>query len=119
MPAWIEIVTLTEPPSRLAFANLDAGEAVDIEVALQLEISIVCIDELKGREKAAAIAGAIRQEIGKAVSIEEKDIQRWGDPNANTSSNSFSVSDDEVEPKTIAIGTISVKAQVEVQFLLN
>ncbi len=36
-------------------ANLDAGEAAVIEVALQLDISVVCIDELKGRRAAIAL----------------------------------------------------------------
>ncbi|MGB7209889.1 MAG: DUF3368 domain-containing protein [Pyrinomonadaceae bacterium] len=55
VPSWIEIVTLAEPTSRLVLANLDAGEAAVIEVALQLDISVVCIDELKGRRAAIAL----------------------------------------------------------------
>ncbi len=68
------------------------------------------------KEKAQAIAGEIGQSIGKAVSIEEKDIDGYRSPYANISSNSFSTSDDNAE--TDAVGTISVKAQVEVEFLL-
>ena len=71
------------------------------------------------REKAVAIAGAINQEVGKAVSIEEKDIDGYRSPYANASSNSFSISDDRSDTGTFAIGTISVKAQVDVQFLLS
>ncbi|MFL6467441.1 MAG: SIMPL domain-containing protein [Pyrinomonadaceae bacterium] len=71
------------------------------------------------REKAVAIAGAINQEVGKAVTIEEKDIDGFRSPYANSSSNSFSISDDRDGTDTVAIGTISVKAQVEVQFLLS
>lgn len=71
------------------------------------------------REKAVAIAGAINQEVGKAVSIEEKDIDGYRSPYANASSNSFSISDERDDTNTLAIGTISVKAQVEVQFLLG
>jgi hypothetical protein len=71
------------------------------------------------REKAEAMAKEIGQSVGKAVSIEEKDIDGYRSPNANFSSNSFSVSDDKNDSETFAIGTISVKAQVEVLFLLN
>lgn len=71
------------------------------------------------REKAVAIAGAINQEVGKAVLIEEKDIDSYRSPYANASSNSFSISDERDDTNTLAIGTISVKAQVEVQFLLG
>lgn len=71
------------------------------------------------REKATAIAGEIRQTIGKAISIEEKDIDGYRSPYSNISSNSFSISDDDGDTETTAVGTISVKAQVEVKFLLN
>lgn len=70
------------------------------------------------REKAAAIAKEIGQTIGKAVSIEEKDIDGYRSPYVNSSSNSFSI-DGESDPEADAVGTISVKAQVEVSFLLN
>lgn len=70
------------------------------------------------KEKAQAIAGEIGQIIGKAVSIEEKDIDGYRSPNANYSSNSFSTGDDD-DAETDAVGTITVKAQVEAEFLLN
>lgn len=70
------------------------------------------------KEKAQAIAGEIRQNIGKAISIEEKDIDGYRNPSSNFSSNSFST-DGEGSPETSVIGAISVKAQVEVKFLLN
>lgn len=60
----------------------------------------------------------IGQSIGKAVSIEEKDIDGYRSPYANASSNSFAIDGNEiVENETV--GTISVKAQVRVRFLLN
>lgn len=70
------------------------------------------------REKAIAIAKELGQSIGKAVSIEEKDIDGYRSPGANYSSNSFSI-DDDTDSETFSIGTISVKAQVEALFLLN
>ena len=71
------------------------------------------------KEKALALAKEIGQTIGKAISITEKDIDGYRSPYSNVRSNSFSVSDDGEESKTLAVGAISVKAQVEVEFLLN
>jgi hypothetical protein len=70
------------------------------------------------REKAGALAKEIGQTVGKALSIEEKDIDGYRTPNANYSSNSYSVSGDESDAETFAVGTITVRAQVEVSFLL-
>jgi len=69
-------------------------------------------------EKAQAIAKEIGQTIGKSVSIEENDIDGYRSSNANISSNSFSIDEDDAA-ETISVGAISVKAQVEVRFLLN
>ena len=71
------------------------------------------------KEKAQAIASEIGQTIGKAVSIEEENIDGYSSPYANRSQNSFSTSDDDDDVEVAAVGTISVKAQVEVRFLLN
>lgn len=70
------------------------------------------------REKAEAMAKEINQSIGKAISIEEDDIDGYRNPAANISQNSFSV-DGSGDTEIVAVGTISVKAQVEVKFLLN
>ena len=70
------------------------------------------------KQKAEALAKQINQSIGKAVSIEEKEIDGYRSPAANLSSNSFSV-DGNDGAETFSVGAISVKAQVEVKFLLN
>ena len=70
------------------------------------------------REKADAIAKEIGQTIGKAVSIVEENVDGFRSPYANASSNSFSIDGVGANDDT-AIGTISVKAQVKVDFLLN
>ena len=72
------------------------------------------------RQKAQLIAGEIGQTIGKAVSIEENDVDRYNNPSSNYSSNSFqnAESDDE-NVAAFSVGTITVKAQVEVKFMLN
>lgn len=69
------------------------------------------------REKAAALAGAVNQTIGKAVSIIEENVDGYRSPYANARSNSFATDGDDSATQTI--GTISVKAQIEVRFLLN
>lgn len=72
------------------------------------------------REKATALAAVIGQSVGKAVSIKEENVDGFRSPYANTSSNSFVVDGSEVDGEdTFSVGTISVKAQVEVSFLLN
>lgn len=72
------------------------------------------------REKATALAAVIGQSVGKAVSIKEENVDGFRSPYANTSSNSFVVDGSEVDSEdTFSVGTISVKAQVEVSFLLN
>jgi uncharacterized protein YggE len=70
------------------------------------------------REKADAMAKELGQSVGKAVSIEEKDIDGYRSPSANFSSNSFSI-DDDIDSETLSVGTITVKAQIEALFLLN
>lgn len=57
-PAWVKIVSLRTPLSALTLANLDAGEAAVIELALEQNISRVCLDEIKGRR--AAIASGLQ-----------------------------------------------------------
>jgi uncharacterized protein YggE len=69
------------------------------------------------REKAQALAREINQSIGKAVSIEEENADGYNSPSQNYSSNSVSFSGDKSD--LAAVGTISVKAQVAVKFLLN
>ena len=70
------------------------------------------------QEKAQALAKEIGQSIGKAVSIEENDIDGYRSTNANISQNSFSIGGNQ-DSETISVGAISVKAQIEVKFLLN
>jgi uncharacterized protein YggE len=79
------------------------------------------------KEKAEAIVKEIGQSIGKAVSIEE---QSTGSSYANNFSQNVTSNarsravdsddgDDGGGGETFSIGTIAVKAQVEVRFLLN
>ena len=53
-PTWLKVVSLSMPLTPLVLATLDAGEAAVIELALEQNISTVCLDEIKGRRAAAA-----------------------------------------------------------------
>jgi len=55
-PAWLHTLALQRPPSPVAVAALDSGEAAVIQLALEQSVTWVCIDESKGR-RAAASAG--------------------------------------------------------------
>lgn len=72
------------------------------------------------KEKAASLTQEIGQGIGKAVSIEEEDVDGDRSLNSNVASNSFSFGlvVESGESGTIAPGTITIRARVEVRFLL-
>jgi predicted nucleic acid-binding protein len=54
LPSWIRVLSLNTPLTPFALANLDAGEAAVIELALEQNIPLVCLDEIKGRRAALA-----------------------------------------------------------------
>lgn len=64
IPDWLEIVSLKNPLSLLAIASLDTGEAAVIQLALENNISLVCIDELKGRRAALAVGLKVVGSLG-------------------------------------------------------
>ena len=73
------------------------------------------------QEKAAALAGAVGQKIGKAITIEEEAATR-GNPSAlNYSSNAVSTDRDGSTDSegTLALGLIKVSARVTVKFVLE
>jgi uncharacterized protein YggE len=72
------------------------------------------------QEKAAALAGAVGQKIGKAITIEE-DVPSRGGVSANYSSNSISIdrSGTTDSEGTLALGLIKVSARVTVKFELE
>jgi len=73
------------------------------------------------QEKAAALAGAVGQKIGRAYSIEEEDSSR-ASAMANTSSNAFSTVETEKDSSwegTLAPGKIKINARVTVKFVLE
>lgn len=72
------------------------------------------------QEKATAMAGAIGQTIGKAISILEVQNENRGYSMSNISANSTSaVGSFTQSVATFAPGSIKVEASVKVSFLLN
>ena len=73
------------------------------------------------QEKAAALAGAVGQKIGKAITIEEDVPDRAGYAAPNASSNAFSIDrgDSTDSEGTLALGLIKVSARVTVKFELQ
>jgi uncharacterized protein YggE len=73
------------------------------------------------QEKAAALAAAVGQKIGKAITIEEDVPSRSGYPPPNYSANSVSIDRDNSTSSegTLALGLIKVSARVTVKFELQ
>jgi uncharacterized protein YggE len=73
------------------------------------------------QEKAAALAAAVGQKIGRAYSIEEEDVSR-ASAMSNASANSFSTVETAADSSwegTLAPGKIKVNARVTVKFVLE
>jgi len=62
--AWIQFAPLAIPASPLVLAELDRGEAAVIQLALEQRISLVGIDERKGRRAAGAAGRAVTGTLG-------------------------------------------------------
>ncbi|MET0645289.1 MAG: SIMPL domain-containing protein [Pyrinomonadaceae bacterium] len=72
------------------------------------------------QEKAVALAGAVGQKIGKAITIEEDVPGRGGlPPNLSANSVSYDRSDSTESEGTLALGLIKVSARVTVKFELE
>lgn len=63
-PEWLTVRALSKPLSRVGLASLDAGEASVIQLALELEVRIVAIDEWKGRRAALATGLEVTGTLG-------------------------------------------------------
>lgn len=53
-PSWLEVQALERPLDLIARSTLDAGEAAVIQLAHELDIRRVCLDERKARRAASA-----------------------------------------------------------------
>ena len=71
------------------------------------------------QEKAAALANAVGQRIGKAIVIEEETPNRGSTPNFASNSVSYDRSDSTDSEGTLALGLIKVSARVTVKFELQ
>lgn len=63
-PLWLHSQSLQSPLSSLVLSALDAGEAAVIQLALEQQISLVCIDEWKGRRVALAAGLRVTGTLG-------------------------------------------------------
>jgi predicted nucleic acid-binding protein len=63
-PVWLRVAPLRAPLSPLALSSLDLGEAAVIQLALELGVSRVCIDEWKGRRAALATGLQVTGALG-------------------------------------------------------
>ena len=52
LPIDVEVISIHEPQLEQLFPNLDLGEAAVIQLALENNVRMVCIDESKGRKVA-------------------------------------------------------------------
>jgi predicted nucleic acid-binding protein len=63
-PPWLEVERTKSPLSPLSVASLDSGEAAVIQLALELAIDTVAIDEWKGRRAALAVGLQVTGSLG-------------------------------------------------------
>lgn len=63
-PAWLKKKPLVKPPSPALLAGLDLGEAAVIQLALDLGIRTVAIDEWKGRRVALSSGLRVTGSLG-------------------------------------------------------
>ena len=63
-PSWLTVIQLSTSPSAESVAALDKGEAAVIQLALELGLSRVSIDEVKGRRIATALGLSVVGSLG-------------------------------------------------------
>jgi uncharacterized protein len=63
-PKGVKVVSLAKPISHVSLAALDLGEAAVIQLALELSVSVVAIDEWKGRRAALAAGLSVTGSLG-------------------------------------------------------
>jgi predicted nucleic acid-binding protein len=64
VPSFFKVFSLNSELSPLTTATLDKGEAAVIQLALEQNIGIVCIDDLKGRRAAKAVGLEVIGSLG-------------------------------------------------------
>lgn len=74
VPDWVKVLPLTAPLSPLVLAGLDRGEAEVIQLVLEQGIGLVCIDERKGRQAAAAAGLQVVGSLGLLAKAKVLDL---------------------------------------------
>jgi predicted nucleic acid-binding protein len=64
MPPWVEVIAVSAPLSAVSVSALDEGEAAVIQLAVELGIERVCIDEWRGRRAATAAGLKVTGSLG-------------------------------------------------------
>ena len=63
-PPWLHVLPLQDVISPMVLPVLDAGEAAVIQLALENQIALVCLDEWKGRRMALAAGLRVTGALG-------------------------------------------------------
>lgn len=63
-PTWLKIELLKRPLDPLAGISIDMGEAAVIQLALEQQVSWVCMDDWKGRRAALAVGLNVTGTLG-------------------------------------------------------
>jgi predicted nucleic acid-binding protein len=64
MPEWVDVVALSRSLAPVSVSALDEGEAAVIQLAIDLGIGLVCIDEWRGRRAAVAAGLKVTGSLG-------------------------------------------------------
>lgn len=76
LPDWLHVLSLAAPLDRVALTSLDRGEAAVIQLAGEQGISLVCIDERKGRLVAEAVGLRVTGTLGLLVGAKRLGLLR-------------------------------------------
>lgn len=69
---FIRVTPLVNPKSVLAFANLDAGEAAVLALAIELDARLVILDERKARRYAQRLELPVTGTVGLLIAAKQK-----------------------------------------------
>jgi predicted nucleic acid-binding protein len=64
MPSFVRVLDLVAPLNALSVSSLDQGEAAVIQLAIEHQISYVCIDDWRGRRAATAVHLRVTGSLG-------------------------------------------------------
>lgn len=62
--SWLQMADLKSPIPKMIRATLDDGEAAVIQLVLEQDISLVCLDDLRGRRMAKAVGLSVVGVLG-------------------------------------------------------